>query len=245
MSYGPHTDMVEDVARYVREGNLLGGGGSVPGSVLTTESIDEAKRLAWQETAGPDELTWTDIRQQQLRRVRGATYGLDWYRGVDDALVALMEEFTAQVRRRLPGAYADLLDDVVGDLFSATKARAVLGSRHEFFELLLAIYHAGAWPCGWRGDYPDGRVVAFTPPRRDRQTGLKVLQGSCQRADGHRSGAPGTRSRLGSAWGFTESITAPVSTTVLSLGEGVNLNRCSRMPPPNLFWPSCPKVTQN
>jgi hypothetical protein len=163
MSYGPHTDMVEEIARYVREGNLLGGGGSIPESAVATESFEEAQRLAWQDTFGPDEFTWTDIRQQQLRSVRSATYKLEWYRQVDDAFVGLMEVFTAQVRRRLPDRYSDLLDDVVADLYNVAKARAVLSTRHDFFELVFAVYLAGAWPCGWRGDYPDGRVVAFIP----------------------------------------------------------------------------------
>jgi len=171
MSYGPNSHLVEEVAEFVRSGRLLAGHRPLREDVWRISDFDEAKELAWEATFGQRELTWTDIREHQMRPVVAATYYLEWYRQADDCMGALLETFFAQVKRRIPVIYRDLIDDVVADLYNIAKARAVLNEPRPFLESLFVIYCAGAWPCGWRGDYPDGQVAAFVPPAQPDSVG--------------------------------------------------------------------------
>lgn len=31
-----------------------------------------------------------------------------------------------------------------------------------FFDKILKVYLAGGWPCGWEGEYPEGRLIVFS-----------------------------------------------------------------------------------
>ena len=35
------------------------------------------------------------------------------------------------------------------------------GHRCFFFLELLMVYEAGHFPCGWRGDWPDGKLIVY------------------------------------------------------------------------------------
>ncbi len=163
MSYGPNSKLVEEVVEFVRAGSLLVRDGQLPEGVQPINDFNEAQRLAWEGTFGPDELTWTDIREDQMRRPNALTYGLDWYKQREHTFLTLIDRFTVQGKHCLPASYNELVDDVVADLYNVVKARALMGRQHWFSELVLEIYRAGAWPCGWR-DYPKGELVAFVPP---------------------------------------------------------------------------------
>ena len=41
--------------------------------------------------------------------------------------------------------------------------RILEGTADTFFERLFALYRAGWLPCGWEGDYPEGRFKAYRP----------------------------------------------------------------------------------
>ena len=54
-----------------------------------------------------------------------------------------------------------LLDSIFGD-FSKIIFNDYLKLNNVFFENILQVYLAGGWPCGWEGEYPEGRLVVFS-----------------------------------------------------------------------------------
>lgn len=57
--------------------------------------------------------------------------------------------------------YSIFYNDVVADLTNCAINRAINGKSSSFVEELFEIYQLGAFPCGWDGDYPEGKIVAF------------------------------------------------------------------------------------
>jgi len=159
--YGIHTEHVEEVLRFAQAGALLVPGTARPIHVTQIDDLAQAKLLAWQEVYGPEELLWSDIRQREMSNIKREAYNSETFTEVRTTLSSLLEELPSVVRRGLSGDHAELLDDVVADLFNCAFSRAFHGPGDGFFERLFAVYRAGGWPCGWDGDYPLGRVVAY------------------------------------------------------------------------------------
>ena len=57
----------------------------------------------------------------------------------------------------------EIWDDVYSDLINCIKARAIVGKGNFFFEKIIEVYLSGGWPCGWEGNFPNGRMkVSYT-----------------------------------------------------------------------------------
>jgi hypothetical protein len=56
-----------------------------------------------------------------------------------------------------------VVHSVQWDVLGALMENSYLGSGHRcfFFLELLSVYGAGHFPCGWRGDWPQGALVAY------------------------------------------------------------------------------------
>lgn len=166
MSFGTHTNLVQEVLDFAKSGNLLRPGGLVQDDRwIIIASLEEAKVLAWQSPCGTHELLWTDIREKAMSGVKAETYSHSGFEKVRDDLAKQLQVLTMAVKRRLNEEHRDLLDDVVGDLFNCAFNRAINGTADLLFERMFSIYRVGGWPCGWQGDYPDGKVLAYFPSR--------------------------------------------------------------------------------
>ncbi len=54
---------------------------------------------------------------------------------------------------------------VVGFFVEFIHCRLVMGKSNEFYETLFKIYQSGGYPCGWEGNYPDGRLIVYYPKK--------------------------------------------------------------------------------
>ncbi|MFC7393457.1 hypothetical protein [Scopulibacillus cellulosilyticus] len=157
---------MEEVIEYIKNGNLLKQ--SVPHllkSVEIVDTLDKAKRFAWEEVYGDEELLWTDIRELEMAEVDAVSYEKENFEEEMDNLDKLLDTFTKILKVRLKGPYQELLDDIVADLHNCAINRALNGKQNNFFEHLFEIYKAGGWPCGWYGNYPEGSVIAYIPAK--------------------------------------------------------------------------------
>ena len=61
------------------------------------------------------------------------------------------------------GLDAAFVDSTTWDVLGALMENSYLSSRHQayFFLELLWVYEAGHFPCGWLGDWPDGKLVVY------------------------------------------------------------------------------------
>src|SRR5262249_12575720 len=121
MIYGPRTELVQEVIDLVRSGQILKAAGAPPADVTAIHDLDQAKHAAWRATYGPDELTWTDIREQKTSKVYAALRALPM--SVDDALTAAVDLLAKLLRPQLRGPVALLLDDALSDLHTCAQAR--------------------------------------------------------------------------------------------------------------------------
>jgi|SRR3569833_226730 len=167
MSYGKNTTLVNEIIDFVKAGRLLKPVKYLLTHIVAIRDLEKARDMAMKQTYGVDEYLWTDIREIEMSRVKGVGYALEDFSDPRKELSENIKFFTSCLRHSLDESYRDLLDDIVSDLYSCAFARAVQGETPGFFEILFEIYKAGGWPCGWRGNYPQGNVVGFFPRLSD------------------------------------------------------------------------------
>jgi|KBSMisStaDraftv2_1062788.scaffolds.fasta_scaffold448252_2 hypothetical protein len=163
MKYGKNTNLVEEVLSFVEKGALLEGVSSEDMSDSTLiRDFAEAKSFAWSQDLSVGELPWVDLREREMRNVLRARYELPDLDAVDNELGNLVDILGAVVLRRLRGTFREIVDDVAGDLYNCAYRRAVLGYKEGLFEEIFDAYKSGGWPCGWKGNFPEGALVVFT-----------------------------------------------------------------------------------
>jgi hypothetical protein len=163
MEYGKNTNLVEEVLSFVKEGRLLEGVSSkgLNDSMLIRD-FEEAKKNAWSQDLSVGELPWVDLREREMRNVLKARYELSDFDEVDNDLGKLVDTLSTVVSKRLRGVFREVVDDVASDLYNCTYRRAVLGYKDGLFEKIFDAYKSGGWPCGWKGDFPEGVLIVFT-----------------------------------------------------------------------------------
>lgn len=57
------------------------------------------------------------------------------------------------------GLWPEVLDSIKRDVAWAAIEHVL--HDYDFFTDLLTYYRAGRWPCGWSGEYPEGKVVVL------------------------------------------------------------------------------------
>jgi hypothetical protein len=164
MIYGEHTGLVQEVADFVCSGRILSGPSTITDQAVVIETgFDDAMQRAWSQDMPEGQLTWKDIRSQEMSKVYAKSYTFPDFPAIDKELIKLPEFFYRCLRRVLPKEFHEIMDEIIGDLYSCAFARAVDGKGSSFFEKLLKVYRDGGWPCGWEGAYPDGRLIVYLP----------------------------------------------------------------------------------
>lgn len=148
---------VEEVVSFVENGPILRPSAPITGDVHVVHDFDEALEYAYERfhTDADDALNWTDLREREVGKIEQA--------GGAQAVVAMWERFLALIPPRLPESYEEIQDDIVADLFHVAASRAVFGDGDRLFDRMWDAYKQGGWPCGWEGEYPEGRLVVFQP----------------------------------------------------------------------------------
>ena len=41
--------------------------------------------------------------------------------------------------------------------------RLVNGKVDNFYEKVFKVYKMGGWPCGWKGEYMEGKMIVYLP----------------------------------------------------------------------------------
>lgn len=165
MRFGPHTDLVEEVIDYARTGRLFTSPyrGDTD-AVLIEGDFAKAQERSWTQDPEDDYAIWSDLREIVMSKVRGQRNKLSGFNAVGQELPKLGDELSAIFKKRLVrGPYDAIMDEVASDFYRCAYKRAVLGDQSHFFETLYECYRAGGWPCGWKGEYPEGKLVVYLP----------------------------------------------------------------------------------
>lgn len=130
--------------------------------VLLVDDPEEAMHWSLEAEA---ELPWLDVRNLESAEITGLIYKLPNYREVSAAIMAEQEKLWALIGERIPEDMRFCLDDACANLGACLESRALLAEPHPLYEAIFRIYNNGGWPCGWDGEYPEGRMVVFTARR--------------------------------------------------------------------------------
>jgi hypothetical protein len=172
--FGPHTESVHEVLRFVFDGNVLSGPfqqKQFSVACLVISSLDSINRYrdCWEENAAIQETWWFDqIRfTDQDKHMFGGYLGDHTnrtnYRRLEPLFQDVVDAFTKQLEQQLAGILPqDEIEIVIDDLATAVCSRSSLGRSNTFPELLLSAYLAKGYPCGWEGAFPSGRLVVFS-----------------------------------------------------------------------------------
>ncbi|MCA1202306.1 hypothetical protein [Priestia flexa] len=158
MNYGIFNNLVEEVIEF-SESFQSEPNDAISNKIVVINDIKKAEHLAHDEIFGEDEYNWKDIRELEMSEVWGNYYTMPEHerpKGLDELL-----EVIADNVRRSSFKYSMFYNDVVADLTNCAINRAINGKNSSFFEKMFKIYQIGAFPCGWSGDYPEGKIVAF------------------------------------------------------------------------------------
>ena len=120
-----------------------------------------AKSMAWENTSGVDELTWPDIKEDKMAQVWEAYYGMENYLIYEDVLHSEFNKMCKLLGKNISGKFREVIDEILADFQGCFYSRFVFGRANQFFEDLLEVYKYKGWPCGWSGQYPEGRIVVF------------------------------------------------------------------------------------
>jgi hypothetical protein len=150
MKYGPNTDKVVSLLRWIERGELLRFHKILAAGFIPIADFNAAIEISQSEADGL--AGWTEIRDQAdtLMYEVGLLDTSAWlpYKA---AISRLLSEVANRVDATLPMDYRDILDDVIADLHACTRCLAVHGRLDPFHEKLWQAYTCGGWPCGCTG----------------------------------------------------------------------------------------------
>lgn len=163
MKYGPHTDSVSEIFQFVHDGALFAPSPKLPDDVAVVTKLDTAMELAWETDYGTEKETWENILDKYTLLVDEALDESPELIDIKETLYYEQGAFSRLVFNSLSEDYKEMEEDIAIDLWNCINARVVQGETNVFFEKLFEIYKCGGWPCGWEGDYPEGRIAAYFP----------------------------------------------------------------------------------
>lgn len=99
------------------------------------------------------------LRQYQRKRLKLHRFDAMWDREISPKLERI--GFSEPYRQ------ADLVDDLLGDMNMLLTYRLVGAEASTLFEEMIRAYRLGYWPCGWQGEYPEGRMAVFAFRKSD------------------------------------------------------------------------------
>ena len=161
MKYGVNTKLVEEVIEFATVGNLFITTSTIPEDIIFIEDFKRAEYLSREEVYGEDEYTWKDIRELEMSEIWGKYYSM--HEPEKPSLDGLLSVFIECLKGRVSNPYSYFYDDIVAEFKNCAVNRAINGKTDNFYEKIFEIYKSGGLPCGWDGDYPQGKIVAYFP----------------------------------------------------------------------------------
>lgn len=169
MKYGENTQLVEDVVSLFNSVDFSPDAKIDKNKYVVVTDFDEATSLAWEKTYGDSELLWSDIKEEQMSMVWDAVYKIDGYNDYDSILQQEFDSMSKRLGKQLDRDYHEIIDEILADFQGCLYSRFAFGESNSFYESLFEVYKSKAWPCGWSGEYPIGKIVAYIP---GEQSGL-------------------------------------------------------------------------
>lgn len=167
MRFGRHTDAVQEVVQFVRARCLLRRtpNDPIPSGIEMRFKPQEPIDLMYKPPDHPNipagYLMWFDIRQNESAEFFCHPSTEKFRRELFDVI----DRFGPAIERDLPSDFLTDRDVIAGwiaeDLKYIAQGRAVFGRKESLFERMFQCYQCGGYPCGWRGNFPEGQMLVY------------------------------------------------------------------------------------
>jgi len=123
----------------------------------------KAKELAWSQDLDEVENVWEDIKSLESGDIIGKLY--------EDDLNSMERPIREMIQSSeiypsdFVSKYIEIFEEISGDLYICALNRLINGNVDNFYERIFDIYKLGAWPCGWQGNYPEGKMIVYVPEK--------------------------------------------------------------------------------
>ena len=166
-NFGDKTDLVTEVLDFITSGNFLNMSESKDANdTLVLTDFQTAKDYAFNKYYGDEEYTWSDICADESSKVWGEIFKHSDTENLQNVFSVILHNIDNSIKNQIKSPYDELRDDLVDDLSNCINSRAVQGTKNKFYEQIFSAYKSGGWPCGWDGDWPNGRLVVYYPPKK-------------------------------------------------------------------------------
>lgn len=113
------------------------------------------------------EESWTDFREDRVVNLDEEIYKYNNYKEINKAIFNSRICDITDIYPKFNDKYLEQLDNVSNeieaDLYYCLMSRLIMGKNNYFFEEMLKAYVSGGWPCGWKGNYPNGNLIVYYP----------------------------------------------------------------------------------
>lgn len=129
--------------------------------VVLVNEYEIARELAWSQDLDVVENVWEDIKLLESGDVIGKLYEGD-LNSIEKPIRQFIQSL-GNYPDTFVSKYIDIFEEITGDLLVCALNRLVNGKTDNLYEKIFEAYKLGGWPCGWEGEYPQGRMIVFSP----------------------------------------------------------------------------------
>jgi len=153
---------LEALMNLIRKGHIFDFGAhpnSLRNSIFTND-VEQAQWLAWHQGIEEPFQSWNGLRAHASRQL----YSHCREKGIEtesfDKCIA--PQIVEICEQKIVGEMMHFFDDVYGDLTQIAKAKLV-GFEPDLYKKMWRAYKKGFFPCGWKGEFPNGKLCIFIP----------------------------------------------------------------------------------
>lgn len=111
--------------------------------------------------------SWTDFREDRVANLKGEIYKYNNYREISKAIfnskICNIRDIYPKFNNRYLEQLEEIRNEMEADLSFCLTSRLIMGKNNYFFEKIFKAYLTGGWPCGWEGDFPEGKLIVYYP----------------------------------------------------------------------------------
>ncbi|MRV75985.1 hypothetical protein GJ700_30155 [Duganella sp. FT92W] len=127
---------------------------------ITVNDIEDAKKLAWHQKIAPPFLSWNGMRTEASKQVHTHYFenkiSMDFlHKDISPEIIKICED-------SISSTMMIFFDDIYSDLIEIARGKLV-GMITDLHQIMWDAYKEKLFPCGWKGNFPDGKLCVFIP----------------------------------------------------------------------------------
>lgn len=163
MKYGQNTNLVQEVIDFIQNNELFKPENHSFKDIIIVNDYKRAKNLSFSQDLKVVDVIWQDIKSDESAALFSSIYNDENLKETDDVLSEIFESSDNYSEDFIPFDYLEILEEVESDLYKCALNRFINGDKMNFYEKIFRCYQSGGWPCGWEGNYPNGKLIVYVP----------------------------------------------------------------------------------